>query len=776
MIETRIDTDVSFLSLNYDTLTGEFVGNKVFYVTLENTGDETVDNLEVTLTADENIQLTPSIYTAVLGESKRINITLADDVELEEGNYNFKISVNNEYAVEKTVNTNVFASEKNMNNTNEYKLKYFIQRANYRTNIFKLVPYTDTVTPIEINGTVDLTYQEKRELTEPIIPATLNMKLEASIELDLSELNSSDEKTFKVEQEYLGNIVFSGYILPDNSWRSWVENRWTVDVKAICGLASLKSIAFAQQNSTGDNLVNFFGRMSAIEIISNCLQKTDLNLPIYVNCQIMYNGITGWYNILSSIYLSVERYFQNADEPMNCDDVLRSILQIFGCSIVQHKNAWYIYRAKDLVNPNPLTEDNQQLLFSTFFGSTFQSNVLLNFGDVSIGSRINDAEIYHCNENQMLREASTISASQITYQFGGSRNVLANGGIILEGATGINIPGWTVNTSPDGLVDRGVRIGYGYGLRSAVRPLDPVPILIELNQSITVTTGVRTVLRIKFRNDGQNSLYLNFKFGVAGSGGTQWFNISNGQWETGTGALNRVDNYHEVVQGGNSIKYGNLDAIYELETIIPIDGNIVIQINRNGHGPGGLFGVHSVELFPASNGNIKSKDYIARVNNAKSTALKNPVTVYNGDSESDLFVGTIYKSDSDTPTKLWTRYYLDSGLNVQPFYDNKELLEIVSAEPLSMSPRPMTEFEGDFKGYIDFVNFFYMDSFTKPYSGTPGLTVKKQFQFLKWSYSFDDNITKMFSREIEESNLSSNDYNVKIIENFEGESKVTIVS
>lgn len=773
MKQTQITTDKSFISLNYDTEDNTLTGDTQFYITLEDLGDEPSDNLEVEIVASEDLNVFPSSFTAEIGVPQLVAVRLADDLVLENGNFNFSLKINNEYAEEKTVVTTIYASENKLVNDDEYKLKYFIQREKYICRIFELVAFDAVLIPIEINGRCDLSYQEKKELTEPIIAASLSMKLEASILRDLAELNSSDEKTFRVEIEKEGNIIFNGFIIPDDSWRNFVSEKWIVDVKAICGLASLNNLAFAQENSTGDNLVNFFGRMTAIDIINNCLQKTGLNLPIFVNCQIIYTDILNWNNILSSIYLSVERYFQNADEPMDCDAVLRSVMQIFGASIEQKNNAWFIYRSKDLTNRSPLNGNIQNLLFSKFNGSLFQQNVIFQFGNFKIGSNINDAEIFHCNENQMLRDVNAISAYQISYQFGDSKNVLANGGLILEGATGINIPGWNVYTNPDGLVDRGVRIGYGYGLRSAVRPLNPLPVMLDLNQSISVTSGVRIVFKIKYRNDGQNSLYLNFAFGVYSNGAPIWYDLSNGTWGA-TYKVNRVDNYHQVVSGGNATNYGNGDAIFEMEATIPADGIIIIQVLRNGHGSGGLFGVHSVELFPSSQGNIKSKDYIARKNNAKSTAVKNSITVFNGDSESDLFVGTIFKSDSDTPTTKWTRYYLDSGLNVQPLYDNKELLEIIAGEGLSMSPRPMIEFEGDFKGYIPHLDYFYINSFQKNYLDIQ--MVDKQFQFLKWSYSLDDNITKMFAREIEESNLSENVYNVKIYENFGNEQKITVVS
>lgn len=762
MIATQINTDKSFLSLNYNTNTGLLSGDNQFYVTLNDVGDEQVDNLDVSIDADPQLLIIPETFTAEIGVPQLVVVRLQNGEEIPDGNFNFRLAINNEYS-EKTVNTSVTASEKNTVDNQTYKLKYFIQRQKYICRIFELVASNAVLNPIEINGRCDLSYQEKKDLNEPLVSATLRMSLDASLEMQLSDLYSEDERTFKVEMEKEGNIVFSGFILPDGIWADFVQDKWKLDITATCGLSSLKNYSFSQENKQ-----NFFGRMTAIDIISNCLKKTDLNLPIYVNCQIEYNGWIG-YNILSSVYLSTERYFQNQDEPMDCDAVLRSIMQIFGCTIVQFRNAWFIYRSKDMVNINPLTQTTSNLLFSIFYGSAYQQNTLLSFGD-NLGSHVNNKPKFHVSANQKITISPSVQAYQISYKFGDSKNVLANGGLILEGSTGINIPGWTVNTSPDGLVDRGVRQNYGYGLRSAVRSLDPLPKLLELNQSISVTTGVKTVLRIKYRNDGQNSLYLNFAFGVTNNTTTQWFKLSDGSWTT-AGTINRVDNYHQQVVGGNAINFGNLDAIFELETIMPIDGNVIIQIFRNGHGPGGLFGVHSVEFFPSSQGNIKSKDYRARVIQSKSSAVKNSIDVFNGDSESDLFVGTIFKSDSDTPTKEWSRYYLDSNLNKVSFNDNKELLEIVVAETLSTNPRPMNLFEGDFKGYIDYVNFFTIDTFNKPYGNN---LIKRQFQFLKWSYSFDDDITKMFAKETEEQNLDSNLYQVDIYENFGSESRVTI--
>lgn len=764
MTQTQINIDKSNISLVYDIENNLLSGDNTFYVTLEDIGDDTIDDFEVTLDVDPLFVLLPSTFTATIGEPQAVTIRLATSEVLPEGNFNFKISANNTYSAEKTINTSIASKTNTTQSDNVYKLTYFIERLNYECKIYEYVSQSTILTPIEINGRCDLKYQDKKDLTDPIVSATLKMRLDASLDLTLEDLYSEEERHFKVELEKEGIIVFSGYILPDGIWSDFVADKWILDITATCGLSTLKNFSFSQENKQ-----NFYGRMTAIDIINNCLQKTGLNLPIYANCQIVYDGWSG-HNILSSVYFSTERYFQNKDEPMDCESVLKSLMQIFGATILQFNNAWYIYRAKDMVNNNPLTSTTNNLLFSVFNGSQYVQNVVKTVGD-KIGSHINNAEKFHINGNQKITISPSVQAYQISYTFGDAKNVLANGGLVLEGATGINIPGWTVHTSPDGLVDRGVRINYDYGLRSAVRSLNPLPYLLTLNQSISVTTGVKAVLRIKYRNDGFNSLYLNFAFGIQDGGTAKWFNLSNSSWQS-SGVINRVDNYHQVVSGGNASNYGNGDAIFELEVVFPMDGDIIIQIFRNGHGPGGLFGVHSVEFFPTSQGNIKSKDYKARILESKSSHLKSGIEVYNGDSESDLFVGTIFKSDSDTPTKYWKRYFIDpTTLAITYFTEQKELLEIISSETLSMNPRPMTAFEGDFKGFINYLNFITIDSFTKPYGFNQ---VPKLFQFLKWSYSFDDDITKMFCKEIEEQNLDSNLYQVDIYENFGSESKVTI--
>jgi hypothetical protein len=154
-------------------------------------------------------------------------------------------------------------------------------------------------------------------------------------------------------------------------------------------------------------------------MINICLKKTGLTLPINENCQIQYTNWAGsGYSILSSIYLSTERYFQNDSEPMDCESVLQSLLQIFNCTLIQQEGEWQVYRSIDL---------KSQMLVTLFINGLYDKNVTKYYGH-NLGSEINGFEIFHCNSNQTKTVSASIQAYMISYQYGTAINVLANGG------------------------------------------------------------------------------------------------------------------------------------------------------------------------------------------------------------------------------------------------------------------------------------------------------------------------------------------------------------
>ena len=767
MIKTEIQIDKPYLSINYDISTNTLIGDTEFNVALISIGDDLPTDNTVIITHDENIIVTPSSFAGSI-RPELITVSLAPGVIVDEGAYNFSLKVNNEHSLSEEIVVSSLSAKAVIDPEPEfeYELKYYIQRENYRLNIYENVVVGTVLTPIEVNGTVDISYQDRSDLVTPLISSSIKINLEASIEHPFEDLYNEDEKTFKAEVIKDGKVKFLGFILPDSIWEDFVADKWNLQITASDGLSSLKNVSFSQDitNDEGSPLL-FTGRFTAMNIINICLKKTGLELPINVNCQVAYNDWVGK-SILSSIYLSTERYFQNESEPMDCESVLKSIMQIFNATLIFQDGEWWIYRSLDLVYRN---------LFANYQDGIWAEDIVGEFGHF-LGSDINNFEIYHCNENQKKTISPTVQAYRVIYQYGTAKNVLANGNLMLEGL-GLNIPGWTVNTGPDGFVYGGVIPGWGYGVRSMLRYLDPPPIFLSLNQPISVKQGAGLTLTIKYRNSGYKSMYLNFAFSIYNPDLTTWYNLSTGYWQSGY-VTNRVDNYHPELFLGEWEDFGNLDATFTLNTLSPIDGKVAIHILRNGHYPatGSYMGVHSIFLH-ATDLNIKSMDYTSRRIEKKSTAVKPNVTVYNGDSGSNLFVGTIFKDDAGTPTSTWNRYVMQEqsgGWFRNNVPEEKQVLEINAADNLRISPRPITVFEGDFKGFIPYLTFVTIDGFKWDDHGT---LRDKRFQFLKYSYSFDKDETKMLLREIGDMfSLLDEQYKVTIEQNFSNEARVTILN
>lgn len=774
MEESLISIDKPVLSIQYDPITNELTGDTEFKLTLTPLNDEATTEFYVNIEHSEDLIVTPNPVEAS-ARPKTVTVSLAPGVEPTElGNYNFGLKFTNKYSKDIESDISLKVEEKNEPDiVFEYKLKYYIQRQGYRLHIYQNVESTTILEPIEINGTVELNYKEREYLYEPIISSSLKINLECSLERDFQDLYSEDEKTFKVEVIKYGNTVFLGFILPDGIWQDFVSDKWNLTLNAVDGLSSLKNISFSN-----DNGLNFYGRMSILNIFNICLKKTGFDLRVNVLCYLEYLNYSN-YNIFAYTFLSTERYFQNSNrndsEPMDCETVMKSILQCFNATIEMRNGEWFIYRSTDLKDIN---------LVSQSFHTYTNNNIELYFGE-TIGSEINGFEKFHCNGNQKISISPTIQAYQISYTYGGSRNILANGGLIYYGLNresiyGIDMPGWEVLPAPDGAnhVLAGVTPTSNYGVNTNLYNNSGNSLFLQLVQHIDILQNDTMVLTVDFRNIEFNSTHLRFAFGIVdGSNNHQYYNIQTGKWG-GAGVMNEVANYYQPTQ--NSYK-GKGNASVTVEATAPSNGRIFISFYRNKskspiiEGPS-RHSISRVSLSASAN-NIKSKDYTGLRTKKISTAVKSDITVYNGDSESDLFVGTIYKYDSDTPTSQWNRYYYyyDGSNFVKNYYpESKELLEINAEDNLRISRRPMEIFEGDFKGFIPHLNFIKIDG-RKFYDTSIGQLVDKKFMFSKYSYSFDTDITKMVAKEYSDQYIFGEDqYKVIIKENYSNESKVTI--
>lgn len=593
-----------------------------------------------------------------------------------------------------------------------------------------------------VRGTANLKYQSKKDLFEPIIASSLTIYYEATPTLSMNDLYSEEEQTFKVIFKRNGNPIFIGFIKPDGIFEDWVSNRWILDIDAIDGLSTLKNLSFVTDNG------NFYiGRMSILDVMKNCLHRTGLDLPINVCVDLDYEGKPlENYTILEDVFVSTERYYQDSKNVMDCESVLKSLLQIFNATVIQQDGEWWIFRSIDI----------KETTFFTRYVDGIYSNQRFYNPSQTIGSHINEFSIIHCNENQKKSIDASVQAHRIYYKYGNASNILKNGNLTFDG-TGLNLDGWTVNQVGNEVQ----RLGVSGLVSESVNYGDDVD-LINLNQDIDIAGGDVMVFTVDYSNDSFNTGGLMFSIGVGG----QWFNLKENKWQ-GYAEMNLVLNTEMKVERfapapDRYYYYGRGNAQYQLTIQAPADGKLHIKIWRDqapsgaygGH-LGGKFSLFGISVVPESNSNKKGVYYTGQRTSRISSVTKDNVTVYNGDSNSSLYVGTLYKSDQTTGTEKWKRVGRDESL---------ELLEINAEDNLRISPRPMIVFEGDIFGYISYLSLISINN------------INGKFLPIDYTFKTAENIIQLRLKEFSSDYLDAGTFKVEREDDFGNETKVTIKS
>lgn len=729
-----ITTNKQLISLAFnkfnDTSTSDTIHIRGTYFN-DVTGDR--EDAAVSVTGNSIFIINPSLVT-----NGYVAISCNADT-LTEGSYNYQLKLTNIVTSEELyidVNLEVIGVDAPDENIKDYFIKYYIDRGNYRLDFYELlVVGMPHPMPLEINGTIELNYQDRKDLFEPIIASNLKLNLEASKDLTFIDLYSEEEKQFKVILTHLGQTRFIGFLKPDGIFEDWVSDKWKLDISVIDGLSTLKNLYFSNENGT-----SVLSKMSILDVINICLNKTGLILPLNICVKVFYDNFDGFHDILENVKINTER-FLNDGEPMDCEGVLSSIMNIFNATLIMHNGEWFITRNIDL---------QEETIYSHYENGVFINNITYEPIKL-IGSQINGIEnvdSFHVNENQRKSIDPSVQAYRVYYEYGGAKTIFQNPELRLEGS-GLNIPGWTVHTSPDGKVYRN-ESGFGLKSTSWYFDINNVPQLLSFNQTVFINQGAIFNLSINFSNDGKNPLStygLRFALQI----GDHWLR-DDGSWSVGTSTSVYVDNSTGVIfNPPNSIFEGKGVANYSAQIKAPTSGNLNIIIYRDTSpfgnlSSGGDFRILSINLTGTADGDIKGRVYTGRRTKKISSVTKSNKTVYNGDSVSDLFVGTLYKSDFDTPTQFWYR---------EGKTENKELLSINAEDNLRLSPRPMIVFEGDLYNYIPYLSVVKISGFGD-----------KLFQFTYYSYDFDRNIIRAKFKEFSNEYLPESEFYVEIRDNF----------
>jgi hypothetical protein len=559
-------------------------------------------------------------------------------------------------------------------------LKYYLYFDDYTLNIYKS-NYQGTSS--EIFGSFALKKSSVDTILTPIRGTALELSLESNQTLTFDEFLIEDEFTYKTELLKGSQIIFEGYIKPDGSQQSYVNDAWYVNIESNDVLGALKDLSFVQSNG-----LRFTGKMSVYNVIKACLDRTRLSMTINTSTEVAYVDYAGS-NILKDIYVNADRFIKNENDIvlMDCNEVLTSMLNLFSAVITQQDGNWWIYRPNDLELNGYTTFINQDS------DTTFTKNL-----NAVLGSQINNFYPHHCDGNQQIQVKGAISAYRLNYEYGFLDGFLDNPS--LNHNTEMVFTNWTTNPSlptakiiiiNDALSSSGLKMIIKEG-SGAIDVLTSTSFNTFSDTVLTFRTKVTT--RITSGGFGSN---VQFIIKIITSDG--YFLNGNNQW-TLTDSFIRV----------KTTAKKNVDFTTDYELLMPPilnDCDITVKICEV------RLGVSNTQITATVNyiqildneiqrQGIKGEFHTVTRSQPPSSITKENQKVFNGDGI-DILIGSIYKSNEETLTSLWSR---------KDKFENLPLLGISAMDDLRIQSNPIKLFSGSIYGQIPYMSVITIDNIT----------------------------------------------------------------
>ena len=167
-----------------------------------------------------------------------------------------------------------------------------------------------------------------------IAGTSLELTIQADADGELMELYTVDNKRYMVELVWDGNIIWRGYILPEQYSEPYVSAPYDVAVTASDGLGILKGVSFA-----------LTGRVTLLEIVKYCCDLTGLSLGFTVwstLAEVHQGGGCAW----EKTTLDAGVFAENS-----CYEVLEKVMTTLDSVITQGGGRWIIEGAVDRNSP-----------------------------------------------------------------------------------------------------------------------------------------------------------------------------------------------------------------------------------------------------------------------------------------------------------------------------------------------------------------------------------------------------------------------------------------
>ena len=586
---------------------------------------------------------------------------------------------------------------------------------------------------IEIHGKATITKGSVKEHLDTFRGTGLDIELEATNELTLSDLYTDDEQTYTVRFYKNNKLIFRGFLKPDGVFESFVEDRWLLNLECIDGLGTLENLSFVKENG-----LFFTGRLKAIDIIYNCLKRIGIPMKFNTSINIYYDGLTPMDNLdpFATVYLSVDRFIKTDNITiMSCEEVLTSVLDIFGCVITQKDGEWFIYNPNELYfNTYPKFRKYTQL-------GVFERVVTVNLNAV-LGSQIDNFYPHHCSANQRKEIKGAVSAFRLGYKYGKISGLLPNPNFYYSGNLVAPYSDWILNlpaasgsiifdpTNQSGLITR-------------ISNRDETQLFLAENTGVPLVQDFEYVLRSNISVASFPTIfktsYLIYKWAVVLN--NQYYLDINGNWVTTPTQIE----FQFAIDANENGWTPEISFDFSTKTAkLPISGNAVIELYSvkfldekfvGDFRPVVEFNI--VDFLPANTETLQGEFHTVQRKTKPSSLIKANKTVYNGDRTSKEYIGDIFKQDKVTTTSLWNR---------KNTYEQFPLLRIVAENALRIAQKPLLVFIGDVYGELPYLSVISINN------------IQGKFMPIEWEFDTVRNVGKVKLLELYAEEINDIDY------------------
>lgn len=606
-------------------------------------------------------------------------------------------------------------------------LKYYISYYGAEADVFHEceIDVPDYVGDVQnVRGYVVYEHPEVEDVLEAIRGSKITINLEANQGLQFAELYTEEERINKATYKRNGEVLFVGFIKPDGFYRDFVNNEWLISLEATDGLGMLKNLSY-------DRLTGGF--VSEISVMAVALQRTGLNLDICTNLNVSYDTQDAGTDVLANVKVNQNRFVKiDSVTGMDCEAVIRSVLEKYGASVFQYKGQWVV-----LFLPNKT--DLPELFYNYDYQGNYIDKKSILSGSV-IGSDVNGFEYFHCNEDQGIETAASIGASRINFKYGFLASMNDNAWMINDGSV---IGGWDVINSLRAKLngDNTVDILYEAGTPNVGTALISNPTFTLLAGQTMQLKSVMAALNGVSYDPSTELPSRAFEAEIIATGATKsWY--LEGSISSQSSTLEWIEIVNSTVGsiGGYFSKEG---VYYTFEKNIPElteDVEIEIRIDQlqaqtpENDPPRAIrLNYFGLSVAASDEEEVEGEFHTFQRVSRPSSVIKDVREISVGDVSGDIYSGALYKSDGETLTTDWKiGEELVGGI-----------IQVMGRRVMSTSQKPAQIFSGSVFGFLHYPGPLSID-------GVPGNFIMKSQK-----YDTKSGICKILSHEVFNEDISA---------------------